>query len=183
MNEKQSEDEESVLSDGDDDNGNTEDSEDETNHSVIDYETYNRVCEDYRKTTLALKERENEVATLMKENETKSLTIKMLKDKLLSYGTTTMEKTEEVPDSKAIIEQQKEIIQSLLAVDGNTNNIDKVIIHHLTDYKLLTMYESKVKELAEAKQQIEQMKVSRVIIIMMFRLTIVSSTHSRRKEN
>lgn len=157
LNEKQSEDEESVSSDGDEDNGNTEDSEDETNNSVIDYETYNRVCEDYRKTALALKERESEVATLMKENETKSLTIKMLKDKLLSYGT-TIEKSE-VLDSKAIIEQQKEIIQSLLAVDGNTNNMDKVIINHITKFQLLIMYESKVKELAEAKQQIEQMKV------------------------
>lgn len=104
----------------------SEESEDENQNSVIDYETYHRVCEDYRKTTLALKERESEVASLMKEIETKTLTIKMLNDKLLSFGS-TMEKEENL-NSKEVIKQQKQIIETLLSVDGNTGNIDKVFV-------------------------------------------------------
>ena len=106
---------------------NSDDSEEETRSSVIDYETYTKVCEDYRKTTLALKERESEVASLMKELETKSLTIKMLNDKLLSYGS-SLEKYEAIPNCHEIIEQQKQIIESLLTTDGSNSNIDKVMI-------------------------------------------------------
>lgn len=124
LNEKQSSESVSPISETDGENDSEEESEEESRNSVVDYETYNRVCEDYRKTTLALKERETEVASLMKELETKSLTIKMLNDKLLSYG--SVEKSTPVSNSREIIEEQRKVIESLLAADGNTGNIDKV---------------------------------------------------------
>ena len=127
LNEKQLEEEESMSSSSEEEKTNSDDSEEEARSSVIDYETYTKVCEDYRKTTLALKERESEVASLMKELETKSLTIKMLNDKLLSYGS-SLEKDEAIPNCHEIIEQQKQIIESLLTTDGSNSNIDKVMI-------------------------------------------------------
>ena len=127
LNEKQLQEEESLSPSSEEEKTNSDDSEEETRSSVIDYETYTKVCEDYRKTTLALKERESEVASLMKELETKSLTIKMLNDKLLSYGS-SLEKDEAIPNCHEIIEQQKQIIESLLATDGSNSNIDKVMI-------------------------------------------------------
>ena len=126
MNEKQSDEPFSSSSEVEEEVDSEEDSDDHTSTSVIDYETYNRVCEDYRKTTLALKERESEVASLMKELETKSLTIKMLNDKLLSYGS-TIEKCNSIDDSREIINQQRQVIESLLSADGTTDNIDKVV--------------------------------------------------------
>ena len=127
LNEKQLQEEESMSPSSEEEKTNSDDSEEETRSSVIDYETYTKVCEDYRKTTLALKERESEVASLMKELETKSLTIKMLNDKLLSYGS-SLEKDEAIHNCHEIIEQQKQIIESLLATDGSNSNIDKVMI-------------------------------------------------------
>ena len=126
LNEKQSDEPFSSSSEVEEEVDSEEDSDDHTRTSVIDYETYNRVCEDYRKTTLALKERESEVASLMKELETKSLTIKMLNDKLLSYGS-TIEKCNSIDDSREIINQQRQVIESLLSADGTTENIDKVV--------------------------------------------------------
>ena len=126
LNEKQSDEPFSSSSEVEEEVDSEEDSDDHTRTSVIDYETYNRVCEDYRKTTLALKERESEVASLMKELETKSLTIKMLNDKLLSYGS-TIEKCNSIDDSREIINQQRQVIESLLSADGTADNIDKVV--------------------------------------------------------
>mgnify|MGYP001169633847 FL=1 len=100
--------------------------EEENEKSVIDYESYRRVCEDYRKTTAALKERENEVATLMKDNEAKALTIKLLKDQLLSYGSTEAGAQAAPNDLQAVIEQQKQVIHSLLNTDGKWSDMEKV---------------------------------------------------------
>ena len=126
LNDKRGDDSPSPVATTDEENNNSDESDEEIPNPIVDYETYNRVCEDYRKTTLALKERENEVASLMKEIETKSLTIKMLNDKLLSYGS-VVDKSDDISNSQDIINQQRQIIESLLAVDGNSSNIDKVI--------------------------------------------------------
>lgn len=84
------------------------------------------MCEDYRKTTAALKERENEVASLMKDNEAKSLTIKLLKDQLLSYGSTEDSGHAASNDLQMVIEQQKQVIHSLLNTDGKMSDMEKV---------------------------------------------------------
>lgn len=95
---------------------------------MIDYESYRRVCEDYRKTTAALKERENEVASLMKDNEAKSLSIKLLKDQLLSYGSTKDGACSAPNDLQMVIEQQKQVIHSLLNTDGKMSDMEKVLL-------------------------------------------------------
>ena len=112
-------------------NGGVEDSsssDGESEKTVVDYESYRRVCEDYRKTTAALKERENEVANLIKELEAKSLTIKLLKDQLLSYGSTGENQSGSSLDLRKVVEQQKEVINSLLNTDGKKSDVEKVAV-------------------------------------------------------
>lgn len=103
-------------------------SDGESEKTVVDYESYRRVCEDYRKTTAALKERENEVANLIKELEAKSLTIKLLKDQLLSYGSTGESQSGSSLDLRKVVEQQKEVINSLLNTDGKNSDVEKVAV-------------------------------------------------------
>ena len=98
--------------------------DDRTNSGVVDYDTYNKVCEDYRKTCIALQEREAEVADLLKQNEAKALTVKLLQDRLQLYGVTVnSEPLSVTPVSNSddqtvqlqnIICDQKQVIQTLL---------------------------------------------------------------------
>jgi hypothetical protein len=85
------------------------------------------VCTDYRNATATLKEREVEIATLKKDIETKVLTIKLLKDQLATYGLSSIPSNNDVPtDLQVVVTQQRQMIQSLLTIDGKTNEIDKV---------------------------------------------------------
>ena len=96
---------------------------------MIDYDLYTRVCEEYRKTSVALKDRESEVAELIKENEAKGLTIKLLRDQLQTVGSVSSDSTGASTDVKqlqAVIDQQKQVIQSLLGIDGSKSDVEKV---------------------------------------------------------
>lgn len=106
-----------------------EESDSEGTPTVIDYDLYTRVCEEYRKTSAALKDRESEVAELIKENEAKGLTIKLLRDQLQTVGSVSSDSTGASTDVKqlqAVIDQQKQVIQSLLGIDGSKSDVEKV---------------------------------------------------------
>ena len=102
----------------------------------VDYDTYNKVCEDYRKTCIALQEREAEVADLLKQNEAKALTVKLLQDRLQLYGVTVNDESPSLPpvsdlDDQAvqlqkIIHDQKQVIQTLLGGNGEKGGFEKV---------------------------------------------------------
>ena len=121
-----------IVSDSDKSDGESEEddeSESDITPTVIDYDSYNRVCEEYRKTSAALKEREAEVAELIKENEAKGLTIKLLRDQLQSYSSTPSHSNDTPEDAKqlqATIDQQKQVIQALLGADSSKTDIEKV---------------------------------------------------------
>lgn len=110
--------------------------DDRTNSGVVDYDTYNKVCEDYRKTCIALQEREAEVADLLKQNEAKALTVKLLQDRLQLYGVTVnSEPLSVTPVSNSddqtvqlqnIICDQKQVIQTLLGGNGEKGGFEKV---------------------------------------------------------
>lgn len=119
-------------------------SEDESQSGVVDYGTYSKVCEDYRKTCIALQEREADVAELIKQNEAKSLAIKLLQDRLQLYGVTMDgdgSAPSEVPFSQsddqvfklnAIINEQKQVIETLLGSDGKRTDLEKVRLFFLS---------------------------------------------------
>ena len=114
------------------------DSEDESQSGVVDYGTYSKVCEDYRKACIALQERESEVADLIKQNEAKALAVKLLQDRLQLYGVTVhgdLETPSDVPFSQgddhiaklqAIINEQKHLIETLLGNDGQRTDLEQV---------------------------------------------------------
>ena len=115
------------------------DSEDESQSGVVDYGTYSKVCEDYRKACIALQERESEVADLIKQNEAKALAVKLLQDRLQLYGVTVkgdLTTPSDVPFSQgddqlsklqAIINEQKHLIETLLGSDGQRTDLEQVI--------------------------------------------------------
>ena len=110
--------------------------DDRSNSGVVDYDTYNKVCEDYRKTCIALQEREAEVADLLKQNEAKALTVKLLQDRLQLYGVTVNDESPSLPpvsdlDDQAVqlqknIHDQKQVIQTLLGGNGEKGGFEKV---------------------------------------------------------
>lgn len=112
----------------------TGESEDGANDAgVVDYGTYAEVCTKYRKTCTALQEREVEVKELRKQNEAKSLTVKLLQDRLQCYGSIANEADDKVTASadktvqlQHIIAEQKQVIQTLLGTNGKETNLEKV---------------------------------------------------------
>ena len=112
----------------------TEDSETGANDAgVVDYGTYAEVCAKYRKTCTALQEREAEVKELRKQNEAKSLTVKLLQDRLQCYGSMANEADDKTVTSadktvqlQHIIAEQKQVIQTLLGADGKESHLEKV---------------------------------------------------------
>ena len=130
-----------ATSDKSDEESDTEEeSESEGTPTVVDYDSYARVCEDYRKTSAALKERESEVAELIKENEAKGLTIKLLRDQLQSAGSVPSNSsaaTDDVKQLHAMIDQQKQVIQSLLGIDSSKSDIEKVLKPRLCSFPAL----------------------------------------------
>ena len=110
------------------------DSEEGANDAgVVDYGTYAEVCAKYRKTCTALQEREAEVKELRKQNEAKSLTVKLLQDRLQCYGSMTNEvndtslpSADKTVQLQHIIAEQKQVIQTLLGTDGKETNLEKV---------------------------------------------------------
>ena len=109
--------------------------DDGSNSGVVDYDTYSKVCEDYRKACIALQEREAEVADLLKQNEAKALTVKLLQDRLQLYGvavndtsssTPCINTNDQVTQLQGIINDQKQVIQTLLSENGEKGGLEKV---------------------------------------------------------
>ena len=83
-----------------------------------------------------MQEREAEVADLLKQNEAKALTVKLLQDRLQLYGVTVNDESPSLPpvsdlDDQAvqlqkIIHDQKQVIQTLLGGNGEKGGFEKV---------------------------------------------------------
>ena len=72
---------------------------------------------------------------MIKENEAKGLTIKLLRDQLQSYGSITGHSDDTPEDAKqlqTIIDQQKQMIQALLGADSSKTDIEKVTCNSKT---------------------------------------------------
>lgn len=141
--------------------------DDGSNSGVVDYDTYSKVCEDYRKACIALQEREAEVADLLKQNEAKALTVKLLQDRLQLYGvamndtsssTPCINTNDQVTQLQGIINDQKQVIQTLLSENGEKGGLEKVFFYSDCDFQFVALYEQRGEELKESKRQITELQ-------------------------